>query len=82
MAKDAYDWYEEQQNDLGELFLASLNDCFTRIRLHPKAHSKIKKNYRQARVRKFHFVVVYEIIKNEIIVFSVFYTSRNPKNKY
>jgi len=25
MAKDAYDWYEEQQIDLGELFLASLN---------------------------------------------------------
>lgn len=82
MAKDAYDWYEEQQNDLGKIFLFSLNDCINRIQLYPKANSKTKKNYRQARVRKFPYVVVYEIIKNEIIIFSVFHTSRNPKNKY
>ncbi len=43
MAKDAYDWYEEKQIGLGELFLASLNDCFTRIQIQPKANSKIKK---------------------------------------
>ena len=82
MAKDAYDWNETQQVNLGELFLTALNDCFKRIQLHPKAHSKIKKQYRQARVRKFPYVVIYEIIRNEIIVFSVFHTSRNPKNKY
>ena len=82
MAKDAYDWYEDQQTDLGELFLASLNDCFKRVQIQPKANIKIKKNYRQARVRKFPYVVVYEIIKNDIIVYSVFHTSRDPKNKY
>ena len=82
MAKDAYDWYEVQQNDLGELFLASLNDCFTRIKLYPKANSKVKKNYRQARIKKFPYVVVYEVINTDIVVLSVFHTSRNPKNKY
>ncbi len=82
MAKDAYDWYEEKQIGLGELFLASLNDCFTRIQIQPKANSKIKKNYRQARVRKFPYVVVYEISNIDTVVLSVFHTSRNPKNKY
>ena len=82
MAKDAYDWYEEQQNNLGEVFLSALNDCLTRIRQYPKANSKIKKNYRQARIKKFPYVVVYEIIRNEIVVFSIFHTRRNPKNKY
>ena len=82
MAKNAYDWYESQQNNLGEIFLASLNDCFSRVQFQPKANSKIKKNYRQARLKKFPYVVVYVIIKEEIIVFSIFHTSRDPKNKY
>ena len=82
IAKNAYDWYESQQNNLGEIFLASLNDCFSRVQFQPKANSKIKKNYRQARLKKFPYVVVYEIIKEEIIVFSIFHTSRDPKNKY
>ncbi len=82
MAKDAYDWYETQQNNLEELFLNSLNDCLKRIESHPKVNSKVKSNYRQARLRKFPNVVVYEIIDTDIIVFSVFHTSRNPKTKY
>lgn len=82
MAKDAYDWYESQQDNLGEIFLASLSDSLKRVKLQPNANSKIKKNYRQARLKKFPYVVVYEIIRKEIIVFSIFHTSRDPKNKY
>ncbi|MDB5199648.1 MAG: putative plasmid stabilization system protein [Chitinophagaceae bacterium] len=82
MAKDAYNWYEEQQNNLGEIFLESLDDCFKRIESHPKANRKIKKNYRQARLRKFPYVVIYEILKTDIVVFSIFHTSRDPRKKF
>ena len=43
MAKDAYDWYEGQQIHLGELFLASLHDCISRIQLQLKQIVKSKK---------------------------------------
>lgn len=81
MTEEAYDWYNNQQQDLGEVFIAALGDCFERITQHPKAYSNIKKNYRQARLKKFPYVIVFEIFKTDVVVFSVFHTSRNPKHK-
>ncbi len=31
MAQEAYDWYEGQQEGLGELFFKELNRCFDKI---------------------------------------------------
>ena len=31
MAKDAYEWYEEQRPGLGEEFLSELDLCFSKI---------------------------------------------------
>ena len=81
MARDAYGWYNDQQQGLGEVFISALDNCFERITQHPKAYSKIKKNYRQARLKKFPYVIVFEIFKTDVVVFSVFHTSRNPKYK-
>jgi len=32
MAKDAYEWYEEQQVGLGDLFLKELDRCYDKIK--------------------------------------------------
>jgi len=31
MAKDVYDWYEEQKVGLGELFLSELSRCYSKL---------------------------------------------------
>ncbi len=82
MSKDAYDWYEEQQRGLGEIFLTELDNCYRKLQLQPAANSKVEKNYRQVRLRRFPYVIVYEIIKTDIVVFSVFHTRRSPKHKF
>ena len=82
MAKDAYDWYEEQRQGLGEIFLAELDNCYKKLQSRPAASSKIKKNYRQARLKHFPYVIVYEIIRTDVVVLSVFHTRRNPKHKF
>jgi plasmid stabilization system protein ParE len=79
--EEAYGWYEEQYTGLGELFLKELDACFKKLEITPEIYSKVVSNFRQANLRKFPFVVVYEIIKTKIIVFAVFHTSRNPKRK-
>ena len=43
MAKDAYDWYNEQQPGLGDRFLQELNAGFDRLELWPIAYIKIKR---------------------------------------
>jgi hypothetical protein len=82
MTKDAYDWYEAQRQGLGEIFLTELDICYKKIQTNPTVNSKVKKNYRQGRLLRFPYVVVYEIIRADIVVLSVFHTRRNPGHKF
>jgi len=82
MTKDAYDWYELQKNGLGEEFLLELDGIYHKLQTQPEYYGKIKKNFRQAALKRFPFVIVFEIIKKEVVVFAVFHTSRNPKYKF
>ena len=81
MTKKAYDWYEEQKQGLGEAFLTELDTCYLKLESHPNHYGKIKKNFRQVSLKRFPFVVVYEMIKKDVVVFAVFHTKRNPKRK-
>lgn len=82
MAKDAYDWYEEQKMGLGDLFLAELGRCYTKLENHPLHYQKLKKNYRHLVLNTFPYVLIFEVIGEEIIIFAVFHTARNPKLKF
>lgn len=82
MAKDAYDWYEEQKEGLGDLFLSELSRCYTKLKKNPLFYQKLKKNYRHLVLNKFPYVLIFEIIREEIIIFAVFHTARSPKSKF
>ena len=82
MAKDAYQWYEERQTGLGDLFLAELENCYDKLEVWPTSYNKIKKNFRQILLRKFPYVLVYEIINHDVVIYAVFHTSRSPRKKF
>lgn len=82
MTKDAYDWYELQKPGLGEEFLHELEGIYQKLSITPQYFGKVKKTFRQAALKRFPFVVVYEIIKAEVVVYAVFHTSRNPRYKF
>lgn len=82
MAKEAYDWYEQQSKGLGEIFLSELNTCYKKIETQPTFYKKAKKNFRQIRLKRFPYLVVYEILKSEVVVFAVFHMSKNPNSKF
>ena len=81
MQKDAYDWYEQQKNGLGELFLKELDENYGKLQSYPTAYSKRTGKYRQLILKKFPYIIVFKIIKTEVLVYAVFHTSRNPKDK-
>lgn len=78
----AYQWYEKKQEGLGERFILELENCFKIIDINPNTFQIIYKKQRQAVLHKFPFVIIYEQITNEIIVFAVFHTSQNPVKKF
>jgi hypothetical protein len=76
---EAYIWYEGKQIGLGERFLAELENTFVHIQDKPLV---FKQNYRKVRIAilsTFPFMVIFTIKEKEIVVHSVFHTSRNPK---
>lgn len=78
---DSYLYYENQSKGLGEKFLENLEIYFERIQKYPKHYQIKRKPYREVFVKNFPFVIIYEINENDIIVYAVFHTRRNPNNK-
>ena len=77
----AYLYYENKRIGLGEQFLKHLDSYFSRIQNNPKHFPQKSKPYREAFIKRFPFLIVYEIEKTKIIVYAVFNTWQNPKKK-
>ena len=82
MIKEAYDWYELQQPGLGDLFLKDIESCYDKLEANPVSYAKIRKNFRQILLKTFPYVLVFEIMKTEVVVYTVFHTSRSPRKKF
>lgn len=79
---ESYLWYENQQTGLGEEFLEEVEAALNVIQNHPLHYQKVYKTYRHIPLRRFPFVLIFEIENNSVIVYSIFHTSRNPKKKF
>jgi plasmid stabilization system protein ParE len=78
---DAFNYYESAQAGIGAIFINYLESTFNSISTNPKGFKKISSKSRQAVVRKFPFIVIYEAINEQIVILAVFHTSRKPRKK-
>jgi len=78
---EAYLYYEEKRLGLGEEFLEHLNVYFDRIIINPKHFPQKRKPYREAFIKRFPYLIIYEITNRKVIVYSIFNTWQNPENK-
>lgn len=76
------EFYESRSKGLGKQFLIYLKSYLKVLSTNPELF-EIKKqpSYRELTLVKFPFVIIYEIIQNEVIIHSVFHTSRNSQEK-
>ena len=79
---ESIEFYESRSKGLGKQFLVYLKSYLKVLIKNPELF-EIKKQpyYRELTLVKFPFVIIYEIIGNEVIIHSVFHTSRNPQRK-
>ncbi len=82
--RESYQWYEERSEGLGNRFIASVNKRLNEIAEYPERYAKKKGNYREVMVGIFPYIIIYEVLKKERIVFVlyIFHAKRNPKLKY
>ncbi len=76
-------WYESALSGLGDDFINEIEITLNRIDSNPLLFPIKKFNLREAVVKKFPFIIVFELKpkESEIRIVSVFHTSRNSKKK-
>lgn len=72
-------FYENRSKGLGKRFFIYLKSYYKILKTNPELF-EIKKEpfYRELPLKKFPFVIIFEIYNEDVIIHSVFNTSRNP----
>lgn len=82
MLDEAYWWYEQQLSGLGDRLLDEIESCFDKLQHTPFHYSTSTENYRSVFLKKFPYRIVFRIIEQEVVVYAVFHTSRNPESMF
>ena len=77
-------WYDNQRKGLGSEFLDAIERALELIEEHPNRSTKVATRYedrdvRRNVVKRFPFVIVYEILQTEVLVVAIAHTKRRPK---
>ncbi len=79
--KEARDYYKKINPDLARSFLFIVDEYLKTIKDTPFIYQIKFKNYREAVLRTFPYVIIYEVEDNFIYIDSIFNTYRNPITK-
>lgn len=75
----AVEWYKKTKTiGLGERFVVAVRDAIRRVATHPTMHGTVYQDVRKSRVIGFPYIVLYREDQGELVVISVFHTSRDP----
>jgi len=79
----AYDHYELESKGLGEDFLDKLLKRFHDLENKPHNYGYIDDQniIRDVKIKKFPYVIIFEITEAEVIVYSVHNTSKDPDKR-
>lgn len=74
------DWYEERRPGLGSAFVQRLEACIAQIERNPEIGPIVDEDSRRAQLRRFPYVVYYELLENDdILVLAVWHGRRDPE---
>lgn len=78
--QDAWLWYEEQKEGLGDEFVDHVETAIQKISLNPFRFPIASENRRKAVLPRFPFTIFFEVVEPDIIIIAVFHFSRNPSS--
>lgn len=76
--QEAFAWYEEQKEGLGDELLEEIEACYEKLSFYPERYSYINSNYRRIKTDRFPYLLVYEFEGTDIIITSFRHIKRKP----
>jgi plasmid stabilization system protein ParE len=77
--QDATNWYNKQSSGLGKHFQKQVLKQISKLNLNANIYAIRYNNIRCMVIKKFPFMVHYLIENDQVLIFAVLHTSRNPK---
>ncbi len=74
--QEAYQWYEDQLQELGEDFLSELNEILEKLKQNPQYFGYAFDDFRDVRLKRFPYQVVFKISGRNVYINSVKHTKR------
>ena len=75
---DAVDWYENERKGRGAKFFVAYLKTINIVLTNPYAFSIDFDEVRKAYIPKFPYTIFYEVVGQEIFIYSVFHQKREP----
>jgi toxin ParE1/3/4 len=72
-------YYEQQQENLGKRFLASVQDGINRILLNPRLYPVVELDVRRCLVKTFPFGILFRGQPRRIVIIAVMHLHRDPE---
>lgn len=81
--QQSFDWYENVETDLGFRFIDFVDKVLGIIELYPESFPCKKDRFREAALKRFPFLIIYEYSQeeNKVFVLHVFHSRRHPRRK-
>ncbi len=79
--ENSFEYYSKKSKKLETSFYKEIKISLEIIKNNPIINRKVFKNIRQYIMKKFPFIIYYQIKQFEIQIVAIFHTSRKPKYK-
>jgi toxin ParE1/3/4 len=76
---EALRWYDERDPELGNDLLRCVFRCIASIERNPRLYPLVHRQMRRALVSRFPFQILFEVESEDIIVYAVYHSARDPE---
>jgi toxin ParE1/3/4 len=76
---EAYRWYEDQKEGLGDKFLERVREQFDTIVAMPDIYAVVDRGVRRCKLKRFPYVVYYRQAHGRIEILAVLHGKRRPE---
>lgn len=75
---DTRNWYDSRRIGLGDEFLDEIEEYVKVLEQNPQIFQVRKHNWRYCPLKRFPYIIVFEIEQQVVVVYAVFNTYQNP----
>jgi hypothetical protein len=75
--REAAGWYDRRSPGLGDVFVGLVSKCVADIIADPQRYAVGPTECRYHRVTRFPYVVLFDVVEDELLMFGVLHTARS-----